>query len=67
MDNVMNKKFLKRNAYCVKSVFIRSYSGLHFLAFILNSDQNNSKYGHFLRNAYHDIFFFDFINFVYVD
>ena len=31
--------------YCVKSVFIRSYS-----------DQNNSEYGHFLRNAIHQYF-----------
>ena len=46
---------------CVKSVRIRRYSGPHFPTFGLNSislysirmrenaDQNNSKYGHFLR------------------
>ena len=50
---------------CVKSVRIRSYSGLHFPAFGLNTercgvssvqmrenaDQNNSDYGHFLRSV----------------
>ena len=29
----------------------RSYSGLCFPAFELNTDQNNSEYGHFLRSA----------------
>ena len=33
--------------HCVKSVSIRSYSGLHFPAF----GQNNSEYGHFLRSG----------------
>ena len=32
----------------MKRVRIRSYSGLYFPAFGLNTDQNNSKYGHFL-------------------
>ena len=44
--------------HCVKSVRIRSYSGPHFPAFGLNApvrmrenaNQNNSKYGHFLRS-----------------
>ena len=30
------------------------YSGLYFPAFGLNSDQNNSEYGHFLRSVYHN-------------
>ena len=46
--------------HCVKSVRIRCYSGPYFPAFGLNTerygmwenaDQNNFKYGHFLRNA----------------
>ena len=35
-----------------KSVSIRSYSGPHFPAFRLNTDQNNSEYGHFLRSDF---------------
>ena len=34
-------------SHCVKSIRIRSYSGLHFPAFGLN----NSEYGHFLCNV----------------
>ena len=37
--------------HCVKSIRIWSYSGPHFRTFGLNTDQNNSKYGHFLRSA----------------
>ena len=52
--------------HCVKSVRIRGFSGPHFPAFWLNTiirispysvqmrestDQNNSKYGHFLRSV----------------
>ena len=40
--------------HSMKSVHIRSYSGLYFPAFGLNSDQNNSEYGHFLRSVYHN-------------
>ena len=53
------------NYHSVKSVRIWSYSGPHFPAFGLtlrispysvqmqeNVDQNNSKYGHFLRNVF---------------
>ena len=36
--------------YCAKSVCIRIHSGPHFPAFGLNTDQNNSKYRHFLRS-----------------
>ena len=36
--------------HCVKSVRIRSYSGPYFHAFTLNTDQNNSEYGHFSRS-----------------
>ena len=32
----------------LKSVRIRSYSGPYFPAFELNTDKNNSEYGHFL-------------------
>ena len=38
--------------HCVKSVRIRSYSGPYFPTFGLNADQNNIKYGHFLRSEY---------------
>ena len=37
--------------HCVKSVHIWSYSGLYFPAFGLNTNQNNSKYGLFLRSV----------------
>ena len=37
-----------REIYCMKSVHIRSYSGPHFPAYGLNTDQNNFEYGHFL-------------------
>ena len=36
----------------MKSVRICSYSGPHFPAFGLNTDQNNSVYGHFLRSVF---------------
>ena len=34
------------------------YSGPYFLAFELNMDENNSKYGHILRSGCGDIFIF---------
>ena len=37
----------------MKSVRIWSYSGPHFPAFGLNTDQNNYEYGHFLRSVMH--------------
>ena len=37
--------------HCVKRVHIRSYSGPYFITFLLNKDQNNSEYGHFLRSV----------------
>ena len=40
--------------HCLNSVCIRSYSGPHFLAFGLNTDQNNSEYGHFSRSVHLD-------------
>ena len=36
--------------HCVKSVRIRSFSGPYIPAFGLNTDQENSKYGHFPRS-----------------
>ena len=54
----LSGKFQRFN-HCVKSIRIRSYSGLHFPEFGLNldlvqmrenADQNNSEYGHFLRS-----------------
>ena len=38
---------LRRNWHCVKSVRIRSYSGPYSVQMRENTDQNNSKYGHF--------------------
>ena len=35
----------------MKSVHIQTYSGPHFSTFGLNTDQNNSEYGHFLRSV----------------
>ena len=45
--------FCECDYHCVKSARIRSYSGLHFHAFGLNADQNNSEYGHFLCRVHH--------------
>ena len=36
--------------HCVKSVRIRSYSGLYSVRMRENTDQNNSEYGHFLQS-----------------
>ena len=44
------KRSLPHSLHCVKSVRIWSYSGPYFPAFRLNTDQNNSEYGHFLRS-----------------
>ena len=41
--------------HCLKSVGIRSCSGPYFPAFGLNTNQNNSEYGHFLRSVGHCI------------
>ena len=38
-------------SHCVKIVRIQSYSGPYFPEFGLNTDQNNSKYGHFSRSS----------------
>ena len=46
--------FHKRNL-CVKSVRIRSYSGPYSVKMRENTDQNNSKYGHFSRSDYYII------------
>ena len=40
------------NYHCVKSIRVRSYSGTYFAAFRLNSDENNSEYGYFLRGVF---------------
>ena len=36
--------------HCVKSVRIQYYYGPYFPVFGLNTDQNNSEYGHFSRS-----------------
>ena len=63
-----------RTFHFIKSVRIRSYSGPHFPAFGLspysvrlqeNTDQNNSKYGHFLCSV-HSFNFFRYILQVFV-
>ena len=38
------------NTPCVKSVLIRSYSGLYSVQMRENTDQNNSEYGHYSRS-----------------
>ena len=48
-ENAINNAY-----YCVKSVRIRSYSGLYFPIFGLNTGQNNSEYRHTLRSVYYD-------------
>ena len=35
------------STHCVKRVRIRSFFGLYFPAFGMNTDRKNSKYGHF--------------------
>ena len=45
----------ENNCHCVKSAHMRSFSGLHFLIFVLNrmrenTDQKNSEYGWFSRS-----------------
>ena len=54
-----SKPIIAKKVQCVKSVRIRSYSGPYFPAVGLNTkriqentDQNNSKYGHFLRSGF---------------
>ena len=42
-DSLFQNKTLR------ESVHIQSYSGPYFPAFGLNTDQNNSEYGHFSR------------------
>ena len=50
--------------HCLKSVRIQSYSGPHFPAFGLNTNQNNSEHGHFSRSGAHDIDCDAFRNFI---
>ena len=49
----MGRKFSFPYLDCTKSARIPSYSGPYFPAFGLNTDQNNSEYGHFLRSVEH--------------
>ena len=44
------------DSYYVKSVCIRSYSGPYLPVFGLNTEQNNSEYGHFLRTDFKEDF-----------
>ena len=44
-----NKNY--KNFHCVKSVRIRSYGGPYSVRMRENTDQNNSKYGHFSRKV----------------
>ena len=43
--------YYNHDIQCVKSVHIPSCSGSYFPASGLNTDQNNSEYGHFLHSA----------------
>ena len=45
------KVWHEESSHSVKSVHIWSYSGLYFPAFGLDTDQNNSEYGHFWRSG----------------
>ena len=44
------------NPHCVKSVCIRSFCGSYSVYMRENTDQKNSKYGHFSRSALSIIF-----------
>ena len=41
---------LQNEIHCVKSVHVRSYSGSYSVQTRENKDQNNPKFGHFLRS-----------------
>ena len=45
------KEFIVNKVDWLKKVRIRMYSCPYFLTFRRNTDQNNSKYGHFLRSG----------------
>ena len=49
------------DCHCGESIRIRSYFGQYFPAFGLNTDQNNSEYGHFLRSASFNTFQKNFV------
>ena len=42
---------IERDQHCIKRFRIWSNSGLYSVQMRENKDQNNSKYGHFSRNA----------------
>ena len=44
------KNYINEDYHCAESPRIRNYSDPHFPAFRLNTDQNNSEYGHLLRS-----------------
>ena len=50
--------------HCMKSVRIRSYSGPYFSAFGLNTDKNNSEYGHFSCSESKKGILFPLLNYV---
>ena len=50
IQNVTKDYWITHKKHCAKSVRIRSYCGLYFPVFGLNTDQNNSKYGPFSRS-----------------
>ena len=52
------RNFMKKQ-HCVISVRIASYSGPYPPAFGLNTDQDNSEYGHFSRSAIKHIKFLE--------
>ena len=41
---------MTQNKHCMKSIRFRSFSGPYFSALGTNTDQKNSKYGHFSRS-----------------
>ena len=54
-SNPMLSLDLLTKKHCVKGVRIRSFCSPYFPAFGLNTDQKNSKYGHFSRSEISNI------------
>ena len=51
LSNLRTRRRVSNKSHCVKSVRIRSYSGLYSVRMRENMDENNSKYRHLSRSA----------------
>ena len=51
--------------YCMKNLRIRSFSGPSFPAFGLDTDQNNSEYGHFSRSVCSNVFLYHCVKYTF--